>query len=309
MSNDRTVDEARFSIRLAARMSGISPHTLRMWERRYGFPVPERTPGGARRYTEADVTNLKLVAQALETGYRAGDVVGQSASHLRTLIAEQVPALSGDPPPELDELASAIRRDDVDVVRQQLRQAVAALGPTRFLVEFAHPLALLVGDMWASGEIAIRQEHLATDQLSTQLRTLLGGFDDEQGAPRVLLSTLPDETHGLALDMVALYLAAQHATPLSLGVSTPVREIAAAAMALDADVVGLSVSPAADPEHTTQRLTELIGELPRRVELWVGGQGAQQLDLTAVGATATIGWESIDGELKRWRELNTRAAK
>lgn len=44
----------------AAAMLGVSPNTLRSWERRYGFPRPERTPGGHRQYDQAEIDALRI---------------------------------------------------------------------------------------------------------------------------------------------------------------------------------------------------------------------------------------------------------
>jgi MerR family transcriptional regulator, light-induced transcriptional regulator len=50
----------------AAEVLGVSPNTLRSWERRYGFPVPRRTPGNHRNY---DLVELQTLREALsETG-------------------------------------------------------------------------------------------------------------------------------------------------------------------------------------------------------------------------------------------------
>jgi len=43
----------------AAVMLGVSPNTLRSWERRYGFPRPLRSPGGHRNYALAEIEALK----------------------------------------------------------------------------------------------------------------------------------------------------------------------------------------------------------------------------------------------------------
>jgi methanogenic corrinoid protein MtbC1 len=280
-----------------------------MWERRYGFPEPARTPGGARRYSEDDINTLKLVAQALETGYRAGDVVGRPAASLRALIAEQlaVPPSTRAPsgaPPDVETVVKDVMKDDLPAARDGLRQAVAALGPKLFLTDFAHPLAIRIGDLWETGELAIRQEHAASELLTTQIRALLAGFEARGGDPQVLITALPGEQHALPLEMVALYLVLQGATPRSLGVSTPIREIAGAAVALDVDVVGISVSAAADPGASSERVDDLIRELPRRMELWIGGQGAEGLDLTSSEAHAVTTWKRIDEELARWRGEN-----
>jgi MerR family transcriptional regulator, light-induced transcriptional regulator len=43
----------------AAVMLGISPNTLRSWERRYGFPAPHRSPGGHRQYSLTEIESLR----------------------------------------------------------------------------------------------------------------------------------------------------------------------------------------------------------------------------------------------------------
>src|SRR5438132_10467419 len=44
----------------AAMMLGVSPNTLRSWERRYGFPRPLRSPGGHRQYALAEIESLRF---------------------------------------------------------------------------------------------------------------------------------------------------------------------------------------------------------------------------------------------------------
>jgi DNA-binding transcriptional MerR regulator/methylmalonyl-CoA mutase cobalamin-binding subunit len=285
------------SIQQVAQLSGISAHTLRMWERRYRFPVPRRTSGGARRYSEGDVEALKLVARALAAGYRAGDVVGKPRADLLPLFpAENAPAAMGAPP-AIDRALAALATHDVDSLRDEVRRALATLGPLRFLVDYATPLALRVGELWEAGALSIHAEHLTTELLSTQLRGLLIGYETQRGRPRVLLTTLPGEQHGLALEVVAVYLALQQAAPRLLGVSTPVEEIVAAAVELDVDVVGVSVSLAAPPRATTSLLRKLLRELPRRHELWIGGAGA----VTLPGARAATTWADLEDLVRGWR--------
>ena len=56
------------SIRVVSNRTGIAADTLRMWERRYGFPHPARRPGGSRVYSEDDVARLHLIARAVNAG-------------------------------------------------------------------------------------------------------------------------------------------------------------------------------------------------------------------------------------------------
>jgi DNA-binding transcriptional MerR regulator len=43
----------------AAALLEVSPQTLRAWERRFGYPLPQRSPGGHRRYMYGDVAALR----------------------------------------------------------------------------------------------------------------------------------------------------------------------------------------------------------------------------------------------------------
>ncbi|MEA2388156.1 MAG: MerR family transcriptional regulator, light-induced transcriptional regulator [Thermoleophilaceae bacterium] len=56
------------TIREVAAQTGVSPATLRMWEARYGFPVPERLPSGHRRYSDEDVERVRRVVVARDAG-------------------------------------------------------------------------------------------------------------------------------------------------------------------------------------------------------------------------------------------------
>mgnify|MGYP001821403165 FL=1 len=60
-------EEARYVISVAAEMSGMHPQTLRIYERR-GLIEPYRTPGGTRRYSEADIERLSLIQELTSAG-------------------------------------------------------------------------------------------------------------------------------------------------------------------------------------------------------------------------------------------------
>ena len=223
--------QARYSIRVTSRLTAIELGTLRMWERRYGFPRPERTDGGSRVYSESDVEALKLITRALEQGYRPGEIVGKPREELLKLVAvaSHVPSRSGGSTPTVATLLAALGGDELALLRAQLRQAALTLGPKRFLVEVAHPLCLRIGELWADGKLEVRHEHMVSECLFSQLRVLASAYEDRPGAPRVLLATLPNERHGLGLAMAETYLAASQVTPILLGVDTPAEQIVKAA--------------------------------------------------------------------------------
>ena len=302
-----TQPEGQYSIRVAAIRSGVAAHTLRAWERRYGFPRPQRTSGGARRYSEADVETLRLIARALDSGFRPGEVVGQSRQRLLALLEPASSptvnqARDAGPRPEPDETLVAhtlalARCDDLEAVRHSMQRAVVLLGPKRFVVQYAAPLAVALGEAWRDGTLSIQQEHLTSDALRTRLRVLLAGYEAPTDGPRVLLATLPDERHTLALDMVALYINLSGGRASSLGTPAPVVEIAQAARRLQVDAVGVSVSRSYASELAVPRLVEMRSLLPPTVALWLGGSGAAALGPVAAGIESLADWSDLDRAL------------
>src|SRR5579859_8180708 len=59
-----------FTIGAVTHLTGIAEATLRVWERRYGFPQAQRSAGGHRLYAEREVLRLLWVKQRLDDGIR-----------------------------------------------------------------------------------------------------------------------------------------------------------------------------------------------------------------------------------------------
>ena len=289
-------DAAKYSIRVTSRLTSIELDTLRMWERRYGFPRPERTSGGSRVYSEADVEALRLIKRALEQGYRPGEIVGKPLDELTqlVLVASEAPSRAATAIPTMTTVLGARGRDEVALLRAELRQAAVMLGPKRFLAEVAHPVCVRVGELWADGKLEVRHEHLLSECLSAQLRVLMSAYEERPGAPRVLLSTLPNERHGLGLAMAEVYLAASQVTPVFLGVDTPAEQIVKAARSHAVDAVGLLVTEASDLKATKSHIRWMLRELPRRVRIWVGGAGGAGLGIDDGAVRIVATWGEMD---------------
>lgn len=301
------------SIRVVSDLTGIPMGTLRVWERRYGFPQPVRREDSNRRvYSAEDVERLRWIARALERGYRPGDVIEKSLSDVRALLGAQESRVleartTGETGPALvTTLLDRLARDDVPTLEAELRLAAGALGPRRFVTDLAHPLAIAVGEAWAAGKLAIRQEHLMTECLTTQLRLLLSAQQDVEGGPIAVLATLPTEPHTLGLQMAAVYLAVSGIKPRLLGANTPADEILAAVRALGASVVGITVTNEADSPATRKALKLLAYELPRRVSIWVGGSAGGKIEGVAEGIRAVSDWAAMDHAIAEIRQRSRR---
>jgi len=293
------------SIKVVSELTALPMGTLRAWERRYGFPKPERREGSNRRvYSSAQIERLRIVAQALGRGYRPGDVIQMPLNDLRALLDGTLPTRSapiGGAIADVTAFIELIEQDDAKRIEDELRLAAAALGAKRFVVELAQPLAVAVGQAWADGRIEVRQEHLMTECLTTQLRALLATHQVADGAPTVVLTTLPGESHTLGLQMVALYLSLGAAKPRLLGASTPPDQIIAAAHAFGAEVVGIALTPAADLAAARRDLLRLARSLPSSVALWLGGEGASACGKLPERIESIASWPALDTALARVR--------
>ncbi len=275
------VPGGRLSIGALSRATGIPIETLRTWERRYGFPIPERKPSGHRVYPVSSVPRLRRIAEALGRGHRAAEVVGASEGDLTELLRATpgaTPSRPAEPAPLADpsELLRYVKALDAGALTRQLLADWALLGPLEFLRGRVAPLVRAVGDAWKSHHLEIRHEHFLSERLEDLLRTLRLQFEERATGPLVIFTSLPGESHGLGLQMAALVLAVVGCRVLNLGTETPVPEVAALAKGLNARFVAVSVSVATRGRTTATHLTRLRNLLPRKITLLVGGDGAPQ---------------------------------
>ena len=263
------------SIAAVERDTGLSKDTLRVWERRYGFPNPERDHFGERIYSIDQVDRLRAIRRLMDTGYRPGKIIGLSLEDLQALaesVSQPAPIASEDQAADLDQLMNVLKSHEIEDLRRQLSQRVLRLGLARFVTELVAPLTEKVGDTWARGQLEIYEEHLFTESMQVVLRNAISTIPQPGNRPRVLLTTFPSEPHGMGLLMVEALLALEGCRCFSLGVQTPVWDIVLASQAQDIDLVVLSFSPVMNPTLVVDGLTELRAKLPKSVEIWAGGR-------------------------------------
>jgi methanogenic corrinoid protein MtbC1 len=295
---------ALISIAAVERDTGLSKDTLRVWERRYGFPQPLRDAFGERVYPLDQVDQLRLVKRLMDQGYRPGKIVGYSAGELQAL-AEAAGApramAAADGAPELTQLLGIVRSHDVEELRRQLTQMQVRIGLARFAIEVVGPLTELVGEAWTRGELEVFEEHLYTEVIQGVLRQAVGSLPQPGVRPRVLLTTVSGEPHGLGVLMAEAMFALEGARCISLGVQTPLWDIVLAARAQAVDVVALSYSSLPGPTMVLDSLRDLRGKLPASTELWAGGSSAALRRRALPGVQVLRGLEDVASELARWR--------
>jgi len=293
-----SAEQATWSIAAVARATGLTQHTLRAWERRFGFPTPVRLPSGHRRFTTEQVERLRLVKSALAQGHRASAVVPLP---LEKLLALLPPGVTNGRTPEhwCASVIHHLEAFDLAAVARALHLAAAAHGVSVFLRQYVHPLLVEVGERWARGQLDIRHEHLLSEAVEDELRALRQALEPGAAGRPLVLAALPGETHGLPLHMVALAAVARSRRVHLLGLDTPLDEIVHTAGATDAEAVGVTVSTASASARTVALLNQLHAALPPRTALWVGGSGAGLLEGLHPGVQLIAELDTLEERLTR----------
>lgn len=308
------------SISAVERETGLSKDTLRVWERRYTFPSPGRDASDERIYPPDQVEKLRLIKRLMDRGHRPGKLVGIDAEVLRGMVLQSPVVDSSvditDPHEMRQELLHYValcKAHRVDALRRDLTQSLLTLGMYRFVTEVIAPLTTLVGTQWEKGHLAVFEEHLYTESVQAVMRNAIASIPSSDSAldtqadamsrprqPLILMTTVPQEPHGIGLLMSEALFALEGARCISLGVQTPVTEIAQAARVQGADIVALSFSASSRAAQVLDALADLRGELPPATEIWAGG-GCAVLWRRPPAAVKVLGLQDIPGALWEWR--------
>ncbi|MES2957932.1 MAG: MerR family transcriptional regulator [Pseudomonadota bacterium] len=298
------------SIAAVERDTGLSKDTLRVWERRYGFPLPARDLMGERIYPFDQVERLRTIKRLLDAGHRPGRIVSMTPADLDQLTtitgvrsAVVGPVDGAGDAPDLAAFMTNIREHDGELLRRAMARSLSRIGLGRFVLDVVAPLNTLVGEAWMQGRLEVFEEHFYTESVQVVLRNALHHLPASGAArPRVLLATVPGEPHGLGLLMAEALLALEGCSCTSLGVQTPVWDIVRAATAFRSEIVALSYTGCTNPHQVIDGLAELRNKLPAQTALWAGGS-APVLQRRAVrGVRVLPSLHDVAAALADWRQ-------
>ena len=286
--------------------TGIARATLRIWERRYGFPRPGRDLRDERSYAAADVEKLRLIATLVARGLRPGRLVPLDTGQLAALASTTPDAQPATQPAAgngEDPVLDLLRRHDGEGLAEHLEESIRSLGLAGFITQRMPLLNERVGAAWARGALQVYEEHLYTELVAQAVHHALALLPaaGPGSRPNVLLATFSAEGHGLGLLMAQALLALQGCRCTSLGVRLPVGQVVSAASAFDADIVGLSFSASQNPSQALRGLEQLRGELPTRVAIWAGGTCPAVARRRVAGVQALRDIAEVPAALAAWR--------
>ncbi len=282
-----TVNEVEERIKVPA-------STLRQWERRYGFPKPERSDAGYRLYSERDLENIRSMKRYIAEGI--------PASRAAELVKRLCPAPSG--PRSLAEM------------RRELVDALVSLDDTKAdaLLSEAHTLHTVdgvmlelmqrtisdIGEMWHEGKVSITTEHFASSYIQGRLRSLLNITANIKDAPAVIIACAPTEQHELGPLILAVMLRRAGYRIYYVGADTPVKDLREMAKRLQAVGVMVSASTAESMQQLLSHRDYLQGIAP--VLAFGGSAFSEQPEMAEVLGGVFLA-RSIDDAVERFHDL------
>ena len=298
--------ETYTGISAVERDTGLSKDTLRIWERRYGFPTPQRDANGERIYAHSQVVRLRLIKRLVDAGHRPGNIVPAEMHKLEQLARKPATGQPADTGDHADFMMT-LKSHDAERMQQFLTQGLMRQGLEKFVIETVAALNVRVGEAWSSGDLAVHEEHLYAQQIENTLRHAIFLASRRGSRPRVLLTSVPGEQHRIGLLMAEAVFTAAGAFCIPLGVQTPVSDIALGAVAHHVDIVALSFSAVFQPGPAGQSLRDLRMILPPAVAIWAGGQGLQRVR-EVPGVELFRDFAQLQETLTEWQASHARTA-
>lgn len=284
-------------IRRVERETGLSKDTLRAWERRYGFPRPERDANGERAYTPDQIEKLRLLRRLTERGLRPGKIIALDRAQLENLsLAHDPPAMVGQ---DMGDFLDALRDHDIQVLRRLLSQALMRKGLGAFVLDVVAPLGEQLAEERLRGDMEDFEARLCLEQMQGALQGAVYAIQHQGHPPRVIIASLQDSSRALERLMLEALLSVGGALCIPLGCGLSAREVAHAAAAHRAQIVALE-TPIAD-QHTARGFGELRLQLPPAMELWTVGLHLTRIRRMPQGVLSARSVREIPGMLQQWR--------
>jgi DNA-binding transcriptional MerR regulator/methylmalonyl-CoA mutase cobalamin-binding subunit len=294
MQGSREDSTKKFSMKAASRMTGLTPHAIRAWERRYRAVTPGRDSNNRRFYSESDIERLALLQRATGAGHPISQVAGYSKDELRELVdAMNVIDLPARKPQEplrpaaagdlsvvrdfesyIDDILTAVEGMDRKSLEETLMSVESEVGRNAMLERVVVPIMERIGELWRKGELRISHEHMATQSVRTFLGGLLASQKIFPGAPHVVVTTPSDQVHEIGALSAAVAAASEGWSVTYLGPSLPSEEIAGAVSYNGSKALVLSlIYPESDPlvARELRKLRRYLPVLP----IIVGGRARQ----------------------------------
>ena len=286
-----------YTIGTLSKLTGLSTHTIRAWERRYDALAPNRSGTNRRVYRTDDLERLGILQRVVDAGHSIGQVARLSTEQLRALDVQKSPVASpvspfeqaeGDSNPFLVASQNAMLRLDPEALEDALIRGNASMGIFGLLNGVIVPLIGEIESRWVAGTLSISNEHMASAVLRSFLDQVRKSMPGSTSSPLLVVTTPQNQIHEIGALMVAIVAATQGWRVTYLGPNLPAEEIVKAVNQTSARAVALSLVYPTDDPLLSNEIRYLRQHLQPEVSLIVGGRAIESYRPVLVETDATV---------------------
>jgi DNA-binding transcriptional MerR regulator len=219
------MDEELLTVAAVARRIGVAPATLRTWDRRYGLGPSAHEAGEHRRYCPKDLAILTAMRKLITAGVSPADAAQQAKDFKGKISVEEIVDNFEVREDLVEALHTASKLLDKRFIEDAVRNDIEKHGVIASWSEVIVPLLFLIGDEWEKTKAGIEVEHLLTEILKSVLREKSTMVSEPCNPRPVLLASVGEEMHSLALHALASALAEKNISTYFLGARTPLEAL------------------------------------------------------------------------------------
>ncbi len=145
-----------YSIKDLAQLTSIKPHTIRMWEKRYGILQPKRTENNNRYYCQSEVSLLSKIAYLTQKGHKIGKLAKLSREELARLAEDTIHNNPGEQ--HEDQIVKAILQFDSGAIEEEIYRSMEKEGAYETFLSTLLPIAGRLNLLMMAGRI--KQAHI-----------------------------------------------------------------------------------------------------------------------------------------------------
>jgi MerR family transcriptional regulator, light-induced transcriptional regulator len=261
--------EPAYSISAVSKLTGVSCHALRIWERRYGFPRPWRSPSGQRRYSWEQVEDLIQLSEQLRSGRSIGELIGGlpswSPSPSPRLASKPITRLR----PEFEELMTRLVMGDIRGAEAFFDTLTTRVDVFDLINQVIVPTLIESGERWYRGDCMVFEEHCITEFLRRKLEIMIDAALRANPTPArvVVVGTVLGERHEGGGLLATLTLERAGWGVIYIGSDLPVPEIVRAVERFRPDALALSFVLSRNLNKRFRELSKIVD-----VPIFVGGR-------------------------------------
>ena len=299
-------------IKIATLRSGLTPHVIRMWEKRYEAVETARSATNRRLYSEESIHRLVQLAELTRNGHSIGTIANLSDIELTDLYEALTPSILNLADQEdshkkyhqvIQASLTAISSFDQFTLEKNFDLVVKKYGYTALIEKVLIPLIHSVGQLWHDGELTTAEEHAATSFVKDYLCISARSFSPPTNAPKILITTPQGQLHELGASLAASQARKIGWQVIYLGTSLPPDEIAGAAEKMGALAVILSIIYPLDDPQVNGHLRKLRSQLDSNIPIIIGGPQSKYYTPTIneLGITQLKSLTDLSPELNKLR--------